>query len=981
MLKSHQVRAGPAISFDGANEQGYVFIDINYPNPAAKLIHEIEALLNPEPNPELAHQQNEAVEEEFKKWQEVFSNRKIKLGLISAYEKRGELGRYVDHLLNAYAPLIIQDKLEVVLFAHKDGDKPVEEIKTINYILKDKDGEDKTVEVSVKIRRVTEYNNPLSVIRLVKAVVEEGVDIVNFQWLLTTPGNNLRSMFCATMPLFIKALGIPTTVTMHHTVHTTDWVASGRAVTPWEMFKLIARGETIERCFKYIDQVYVTLERMRKEYQEHYGIPAKVMPHAFFGLGNEPKAKDPRYAPDRTIFVGSLGSWGSYKRLEDNIAALRKLFEKYPQDNAIGLMAGGDKPNNPQGSVTERAVAEYQKSTDVLVIDNDEVDQAIDKGEIQLNDVDSYRNWLIAQAKKTGKKIIYRAGMSPQRQDKGILVSSYDIALQIYRASNGASGVAHEAASDGIVIVTAPLQLPQYDDVGDVMREAGIPMEIVSMIEGKEEGRPVRLPNPEEAAEKIHNFIQNPALRFQIAHQEWEVAKKLQPEDLGARYYQNYLRILTPRWASKIKPICVPSGKLSLTYLLLKITFSQFLPQLLKAIYPIKLKGITRRESENKEYRALALFDLDGTLGDERYGCGRTERFSEAFKEVYGVDTTIDSINYHGMTDQEIIIAVLRKAGLSDEEIMPKLDLCKKAIEASFKKSASHTEFRALGGVERLLSELERNHVLLGVATGNLEGVAREGLKKLGLKRYFKVGGFGSDATRRNELVRIAIERAEREFHFRFQDNIYLFGDAPQDVEAAKQLGIRAIGVATGSYKKEELAKFSPDYIFDDLTDAGKILQIIVRNPASNPMVVVPSEPGQKLNIGVTMGGTKIATAVVGPYGLIAVEKSVLPLYNSLAVRLREGTVGREEFVRGIEEKVLPPWRVQRGRFDNLKNVAAADAKLVANVRRYMQLRQESWECAAEAVLHEDPERMKQHQQKWEAAEALVRDVAAEKSR
>jgi len=55
----------------------------------------------------------------------------------------------------------------------------------------------------------------------------------------------------------------------------------------------------------------------------------------------------------------------------------------------------------------------------------------------------------------------------------------------------------------------------------------------------------------------------------------------------------------------------------------------------------------------------LVLFDIDKTL--IKSSKGHREAFSNAFREVYGVNTTIDIITPDEMTDQQIIIDVLKK--------------------------------------------------------------------------------------------------------------------------------------------------------------------------------------------------------------------------------------------------------------------------------------------------------------------------------
>lgn len=222
----------------------------------------------------------------------------------------------------------------------------------------------------------------------------------------------------------------------------------------------------------------------------------------------------------------------------------------------------------------------------------------------------------------------------------------------------------------------------------------------------------------------------------------------------------------------------------------------------------------------------LALFDIDSTL--IKSSNGHKKAFSEAFKKVYNVDTNIDIINHHGMTDQQIIIEVLTKNGLSEQKIKSKMEKCMEAMVESFNRVVEDYEIILLEGVGELLEKLNKNKVLMGLVTGNLEPIARGKLKKIGLSYYFKIGGFGSDDINRTNLVRIAIRRAEENFNFRFNNNVFLFGDAPQDMKAGKGAGVRTVGVTTGSYSKEQLENAGADFILENLKDTDKVLKIIL---------------------------------------------------------------------------------------------------------------------------------------------------------
>ena len=222
----------------------------------------------------------------------------------------------------------------------------------------------------------------------------------------------------------------------------------------------------------------------------------------------------------------------------------------------------------------------------------------------------------------------------------------------------------------------------------------------------------------------------------------------------------------------------------------------------------------------------LILFDIDRTLikGSE---VKDTIAFPEAFKKVYGVDTTIEIINHHGMTDQQIIIEVLKKNGINEQEIKFKIEECMKVMVDSFNGFIGNENIVSLEGVQELLEELNKNGFLMGLVTGNLEAIARGKIKKAGINHYFKVGGFGNDDINRTNLVKLAIKRAKENFLFKSNNDVFLIGDAPQDMKAGKEAGIKTIGVTTGIYSKEQLKDAGADFIVLNLKEKDEILKII----------------------------------------------------------------------------------------------------------------------------------------------------------
>jgi phosphoglycolate phosphatase len=221
----------------------------------------------------------------------------------------------------------------------------------------------------------------------------------------------------------------------------------------------------------------------------------------------------------------------------------------------------------------------------------------------------------------------------------------------------------------------------------------------------------------------------------------------------------------------------------------------------------------------------LALFDIDKTLISSNKV--HEAAFSEAFKDVYGVDTNINTINHPGMTDKQIIIEVLKKNGLAEDFIVSKLDKCVKVMVDYFKKNISSGEIFLYEGVKDLLKLLSQKNILMGLVTGNLEDIARGKLKIAGVNDYFKIGGFGSDGINRTDLVKLAVKKAEEIIGPLDNDKVFLFGDTPRDIKAGQEAGVKTVGVATGIYSEEQLRGADADFVLKDLKEAEKVLEIL----------------------------------------------------------------------------------------------------------------------------------------------------------
>jgi phosphoglycolate phosphatase-like HAD superfamily hydrolase len=135
--------------------------------------------------------------------------------------------------------------------------------------------------------------------------------------------------------------------------------------------------------------------------------------------------------------------------------------------------------------------------------------------------------------------------------------------------------------------------------------------------------------------------------------------------------------------------------------------------------------------------------------------------------------------------------------------------------------------------VRTLLDELEaRDDVLLGLLTGNVHEGAKAKLAAVGIApERFRIGAFGSDHEHRPQLPAIARERAAallgREIPGR---DVVVIGDTPADVECGREIGARAIGVATGRYSVEELRSRGAAAVFPDLSDVDAVMAAILED-------------------------------------------------------------------------------------------------------------------------------------------------------
>jgi len=211
----------------------------------------------------------------------------------------------------------------------------------------------------------------------------------------------------------------------------------------------------------------------------------------------------------------------------------------------------------------------------------------------------------------------------------------------------------------------------------------------------------------------------------------------------------------------------------------------------------------------------LILFDIDGTLV-RRAGPHHRQALVDAVRAVTGIETTTDGIPVHGMLDPTILAEMMRTAGLDDATIVRYMPAIIEAAQDLYQHSVPDLRDKTCPGVPPLLDRLRDRGIPLALVTGNLTRIGWRKLERAGLDHYFRFGAFGEMAATRGGLARLAIDQARREGIG--GTAIALIGDAPQDVQAARENGVRSIAVRTGITPPEDLVAAAPDLLLDDLT-------------------------------------------------------------------------------------------------------------------------------------------------------------------
>jgi phosphoglycolate phosphatase len=243
------------------------------------------------------------------------------------------------------------------------------------------------------------------------------------------------------------------------------------------------------------------------------------------------------------------------------------------------------------------------------------------------------------------------------------------------------------------------------------------------------------------------------------------------------------------------------------------------------------------------------LFDIDGTLLRSRDRI-HFNSFASSIRQVTGLEVSLSGVVLHGGTDPAILREAFELSGVPAEAWEPQVEAILETMRQMVVSRRGEMDMWTMPAVAETLAHLAKRGALLGLATGNLELIGWTKVEEVGLREWFRFGGFSDRFSVRSEMVAYAAAKARellpshpardkaaprmghpvRELmETKPQASVCVVGDTPRDIEAAHANRLPVIAVATGNYSFDELAELKPEVCVSSL--AALLAQTVTGDP------------------------------------------------------------------------------------------------------------------------------------------------------
>ena len=212
--------------------------------------------------------------------------------------------------------------------------------------------------------------------------------------------------------------------------------------------------------------------------------------------------------------------------------------------------------------------------------------------------------------------------------------------------------------------------------------------------------------------------------------------------------------------------------------------------------------------------KALIFFDINGTIikRDDRTDLP----FTFAINNLLGIKDAMVGVDTTARSDQDVFIEVLEKQGKVFSEVLWQKFLA--LYEVQLNEFYESDVWRENADACGFIKKLHDKGYYLSLITGELKIGAAFKLKKLGLWKYFKAGGFGEDGLKRFDIADAAKRKADLILPTDYQA-CYVIGDTVLDIQTARHLKAKVISIATGSHSMEQLKVHKPDFLIHKFSE------------------------------------------------------------------------------------------------------------------------------------------------------------------
>ncbi len=266
-----------------------------------------------------------------------------------------------------------------------------------------------------EVQRCWRFNSARNAVRILTAIRDTRPDVVWFNLLFSTFGNNPLAAFSGLcIPALTRLAGFYTHVTLHHLMENVNLEDAGIRFP-----RLYRRaGSMATRLLLMANSVSVLLPAYRRTLIEKYrGGNVHFRAHGILSARPEFPDFSKRGNPEHRILA--FGKWGTYKRLEVLIDAFAKVVQRVPEARLI--IAGANHPMAPG----------YVES--------------------------------VADNCRTNSHIQF-TGYVPEEKISE-LFSPASVLVMPYSSATGSSGVAHLACEYGVPIISA--DIPDFRQMAD----------------------------------------------------------------------------------------------------------------------------------------------------------------------------------------------------------------------------------------------------------------------------------------------------------------------------------------------------------------------------------------------------------------------------------------------------------------------------------------------------------------------------------